>query len=194
MTESQDVRSSHHSRGYLPHIADGDLTQVLTFQLADAVPLKVLRRVSVLSVAPDSRSRARALLQATLDSGLGACWLRRPDIAALVQDALGYFDGRRYDLKAWVIMPNHVHVVLRLHGDEVLSKVMHSLKSFTAHRANKLLGRSGRFWNKEYYDRFIRDENHMNTTIRYIHRNPVTAGLVENPEDWPWSSARLHQK
>ena len=123
------------------------------------------------------------------DQGHGACYLRDERIARLVQDALLHFDGKRYRLLAWCIMPNHVHVMMQLLPGHQLSDILHSWKSFTAHKANKLLDRSGDFWMPEYFDRFIRDERHLLATFQYIHENPVKAGLVANPEDWPWSSA-----
>jgi len=121
-----------------------------------------------------------------IDSGEGACYLRDERIARLVQDALKYFDGHRYRLIAWCVMPNHVHVLIEMMG-ESLSKIVHSWKSYTAHQANKLLGRNGVFWGPDYFDRYIRDEKHLNATVEYILRNPVKAGLVDVPEEWPWA-------
>jgi putative DNA methylase len=83
-------------------------------------------------------------------------------------------------------MPNHVHVLIEMMG-ESLSKIVHSWKSYTAHQANKLLGRNGVFWGPDYFDRYIRDEKHLNATVEYILRNPVMAGLVDDPEEWPWA-------
>jgi REP element-mobilizing transposase RayT len=82
-------------------------------------------------------------------------------------------------------MPNHVHVLIEMKNYS-LSNIVHSWKSFTAHKANKLLNRTGRFWMSDYFDRFIRDEKHFMATVEYIRRNPVKAGLVNAPEKWPW--------
>ena len=120
------------------------------------------------------------------DSGHGACYLRDERIARLVQDALKYFDGERYRLLAWCVMPNHVHVLIEV-TEHSLSDIVHSWKSFTAHRANKLLARTGRFWMPDYFDRFMRDDRHFAATVDYIRQNPVKAGLVDAPEKWPWS-------
>jgi REP element-mobilizing transposase RayT len=125
-----------------------------------------------------------------LDSGIGACWLRQPTVAQVVEDAIFHFDGSRYRLFAWCIMPNHVHVVIGPIGGHSLGKIVHAWKSFTAHRANELLQRTGRFWHKDYFDRFIRDEGHFTRTIDYVENNPVKAGLATNAKEWPWSSAR----
>ena len=85
-------------------------------------------------------------------------------------------------------MPNHIHVLATLQDDYSLSSVVHSWKSYTAKRANKILGRNGAFWHVDYFDRFMRDEKHLATTLDYIHWNPVKAGLCPEPSDWKWSS------
>ncbi len=132
----------------------------------------------------------RRRIEACLDAGHGACWLRQPEIAAIVQNALLHFDGTRYRLIAWVIMPNHIHFLAKMEEGWPLGRIMDSLKDYTAKAANKLLARSGTFWTREYHDRFIRDENHYHAAIRYIERNPVKARLCAEPHNWPWSSAR----
>jgi putative transposase len=128
-----------------------------------------------------------------LDAGLGACWLRRTEIAFLVEDALIHFDSERYRLLAWCIMPNHVHVVIDIPGDHSLGDIVRSWKAFTARRANTQLGRSGSFWHADYFDRYMRDEDHLSRTVEYVEENPVKAGLAKVASDWPWSSARLRK-
>jgi REP element-mobilizing transposase RayT len=108
-----------------------------------------------------------------------------------VETSLWHFDAARYRLLAWVVMPNHVHVVIETRAEYPLSDVLQSWKSFTAKKANSLLGRTGSFWQPEYFDRAIRDERHLLAAIAYIHGNPVKAGLVRRAEDWPYSSARF---
>ena len=130
----------------------------------------------------------RERTEAALDRGYGACWLRRPQVAALVQEALLHFDNNRYLLHAWVIMPNHVHALATALGGRYLSTIVHSWKSFTAKSANRSLEREGAFWQADYFDRVMRDEAHFAATVDYIHWNPVKAGLCAKPEDWPWSS------
>jgi REP element-mobilizing transposase RayT len=100
-----------------------------------------------------------------------------------------HFDGIRYKLSAWVVMPNHVHFLLTRAANEELSRILHSFKSYTSHEANKSLRRSGQFWFEEYFDRYIRDAKHFTATVRYIENNPVKAKLCARPEDWPFSSA-----
>lgn len=86
-------------------------------------------------------------------------------------------------------MPNHVHLLIRLLEGNSLSDIMHSIKSYTAHEGNKILGQKGTFWSKESYDRYIRDENHYFNTVAYIENNPVKARLCSAPEEWEYSSA-----
>ena len=131
----------------------------------------------------------QARIEAALDRGYGSCVLSEPRIAALTQAALLRFDGERYRLLAWVIMPNYVHVLVQTLPCHPLSSVLQTWKSFTAKEANKLLGRSGVFWQAEYFDRVIRDERHLASAIAYIHANPVKAGLVERAEEWRFGSA-----
>jgi putative transposase len=101
------------------------------------------------------------------------------------------FDGDRYRLLAWCIMPNHVHVVVEPDANNLLDRIIQSWKSYTAKRANQILDRSGMFWHRDYFDRFMRDEGHLNRTIDYVENNPVKAGLAFEPVKWRWSSARL---
>ncbi len=91
-------------------------------------------------------------------------------------------------------MPNHVHVVLEPANGHRLGAILHSWKSFTANRANKLIGRTGAFWRDDYFDRYMRDEDHLGRTIGYVERNPVKAGLVDRDSDWRWSSARFRHR
>src|SRR6266849_632314 len=89
-------------------------------------------------------------LKLTLDQGYGTCHLADDRIAALVQNALLHFDGERYRLSAWVLMPNHVHLLAAPLAGHSLSNMMHSIKSYTAQQANKILQRNGRFWFEDY--------------------------------------------
>jgi len=185
--------TQHHagwtSRGYLPHFDQPNLFQSITFRLADALPTHVVAAmINDPDVKTDEQRHARA--EAYLDAGHGACYLKDVRIGKLVEDALHFFDGQRYNLLAWVVMPNHVHTLVETREGFPLRRIVHSWKSYTAKAANGLLGRSGPFWYPGYFDRHIRDERHYLAVIAYIHNNPVKAGLVERPEDWRFSSAR----
>ncbi len=138
----------------------------------------------------DQKSERRARINTFLDAGYGSCLLRDPDCARIVEDNLLHFDGDRYRLIAWVVMPNHVHALIEPLPDHCLADIAHSWKSYTATRINRLLKRQGALWQREYWDRYIRDMPHLQNTISYIHTNPVTAGLVGDTTAWMFSSAR----
>ncbi len=178
------------TRGYLPHLDMPGLIQGVTFHLWDSIPKHALQSLSddpsAISL-PEKRER----IENYLNNGYGCCYLNIPQIAALVESALLHFDGERYRIYAWVVMPNHVHVLVERFDDNRLDEILHSWKSFTAKEANILLGRRGSFWFREYFDRFIRDGRHFESAVNYIHNNPVAAGLVSSPEEYPFSSARF---
>jgi putative DNA methylase len=184
-----------HTRGYLPHFDQDGFTQFITFRLYDSVPQTVLNKWRIeLESAAITDADLRRRMEYYLDQNYGDGTLRRPAIGNMVEEALLKSDGERYRLIAWVIMPNHVHLLLSPLHDHAMAEIMHSIKSFTSHEANKLLNRTGHFWAKEYYDRYIRDARHFASTILYIENNPVKARLCRSPGEWPWSSARLRQE
>ena len=101
-----------------------------------------------------------------------------------------HFEGERHVLREWVVMPNHVHVVVWPMPSQLLSDILKSWKRFTSREANKLLGRTGEpFWQTESFDHWVRDDAEMARICRYIRNNPVTARLCRTPEEWQWSSA-----
>ncbi len=270
----------------------GEAMQFITFRLGDSLPKEKLLALEMeLALLPASSRdlERRKKLDQWLDSGMGCCALGHPRMANVMQETLQKFHGERYELIAWCIMPNHVHVLIE--AWESLSKIVQSWKSFTGRWAmanaaelglgipgqahgrerkgpgsgalgtpydkkdaelglggprkdvgfgrdtglgdpgkgvrfgrdlkgrwfrkdverggepgvdvpgGKYGGRSaglrtgsrrGNFWMREYWDRYIRDERHFHAVVRYIHENPVKAGLCQRPEDWLWSS--LHKK
>ncbi|HTE36063.1 MAG TPA: transposase [Reyranella sp.] len=174
------------SRGYLPHFDSPETIQFITFRLADSLPQTDLE-------AMRHREDDVHRIDRELDVGVGACWLGRPEIASLVEHALLHFDEERYRLLAWCLMPNHVHVIVEVLQGHSLSDIVRSWKSFTAHRANASLGRTGSFWHADYFDRYMRNEEHLLQTIGYVEQNPVKAGLVRQSRDWDWSSARWRE-
>jgi REP element-mobilizing transposase RayT len=142
----------------------------------------------LLKIEDDQRRRVE--LEAYLDRGRGACHLRRADIAAMVEDSLLFRHGAQYDLRAWVIMPNHVHLLF-LVQDVPMWRLVNAWKGYTAKEANKVLGHTGQFWQAGYWDTYMRDSEHESKTRRYIENNPAKANLVASPKEWPWSSARI---
>lgn len=182
--------SGWHDRGYLPHFEGGPRPQFITFRLADSLPAEIFEKLKWrLETGRISEWEYAFSLDRYLDRSKGECSLKIRRVAEIVRGAFLHFDGERYRLHSWVIMPNHVHLLLTQSEGESLAAIMHSLKSFTAKEANKVLGRSGHFWSKEYFDRYIRDGEHFARTRRYIEKNPVKAGLCEAPENWEFGSA-----
>lgn len=121
---------------------------------------------------------------------MGACWLKRDDIGGMVAHALHYFKDKRYELYAWVIMPNHLHIMVRPCCKWTLSSILHSWKSYTGKEANRILGREGeQFWQFESHDHLVRNEKAFYRIWEYTVNNPVKAGLCSKPEDWKFSSA-----
>ncbi len=186
-------------RGRLPHWEKDNATYFITFRLADSLPKSVLDRIdserqSTMATAaqlrrPLSSGERRKIqhlstpvIERFLDSGAGACHLRNSTIAQEVANTLRHFDEIRYRLFAWCVMPNHVHVVARLFPGRNLAAVLHSWKSFSAKHANRILGTHGVFWQREYYDHLIRNEEEFERAIRYVSDNPVKAQL----KNWKW--------
>jgi REP element-mobilizing transposase RayT len=168
----------------VPHFDSPDVVQTITFRLADSLPTAIYREWAQLPAADKRRYR----LDRVLDEGLGACILREPKIAAIVEDALLHFDGERYGLLAWVVMPNHVHLLIL--PEVPIPVLMRWLKGSTARSANRILGRTGQpFWQDESWDHYLRGSSQVERTTSYIEENPVSAGLVRSAERWQWSSA-----
>ena len=187
---------SWHSRGYLPHLDQPEIIQAVTFRLADSIPADVIAAwkselaLTGAEEASDPRCvELRERIERYTEEGHGACWLRDGRVADEVEKALLHFDGVRYRLLAWVIMPNHVHALVETMPGFPLDGVIQSWKSFTAKQVNKILDRSGQFWMPDYFDRYIRNEKHLATVVDYIEQNPVKAGLVDSASEWRWSSA-----
>jgi len=189
-----------YSRGYLPHFDAEKALQFVTFRLADALPQEKLRQLEqeIAHVPAASRDRKRRQrIEQWLDAGMGCCALRHPRMAEVMQQTLQKFDGERYRLIAWCIMPNHVHVLIETLAP--LARIVQSWKSFSgrwalSHNAELGLGVPGReFWMREYWDRYIRDEAHFHSVENYIHNNPAKAGLCCEAWEWPWSSAHAAQ-
>lgn len=173
-----------HERGYIPHRDEPGLTQFVTFRLADSFPEELREEWGQLLQIEDDRER-RAQLEAWLDLGHGVCHLWDARIAEIVAEALRHFDGARYRLIAWVVMPNHVHVLFEVAATP-MAKIVQGWKRHTACEANQLLGQNGAFWQPDYWDTYMRDDEHQQRTVRYIRNNPVKAGLAAKADEWPW--------
>jgi len=192
------------SRGYLPHFEGTEIVRHVSIHLADSLPKEALERMELeLNMAPPEKRdmKRRKKIEAWVDAGHGSCVLQEPAVAEMAQNALLYFDAERYALLAWVVMPNHMHVVFEPREGWTVAKIVATWKKFTAGRIKDFLrrrdveanreigGPGGVVWHREYWDRYMRNETHLRETIEYVHLNPVAAGLVARAEDWAWSSA-----
>ena len=182
-----------HERGYLPHRDSPGFTQFITYHLADAFPTELRSEWAAMLQLEDERER-RKKLEAYLDKGRGASWLRRPEVAAICENGFRHFDGERYTLRAWCLMPNHVHVLVSV-TTVPMSEFVKSWKGYTAHRSNEILHRANAsFWAEDYWDTYMRDTEQELRIVHYIESNPVKAGLVREARQWLWSSARFRDE
>lgn len=204
-------------RRRLPHWQPPGATLFVTFRLAGSLPAAVVaklrvgreRQVRLLAQITDLQNRqSRAYLEERRafghwDKALDAAahsprWLSRPEIADIIVDALHYREGKIYDLVAFCVMLNHVHLVCTplLQDDATyygLYRILQSLKRYTATRANEILGRSGAFWQSGNYDHVVRDGEELERIVRYVISNPVKAGLVAEWDRWPWTYCKWNQ-
>ncbi|QEN88860.1 transposase [Labrys sp. KNU-23] len=177
-------RGWYHPRA-LPHFDSPERVQFVTVRLIDSLP-------SDQPIREELPHQKRRRLEADLDKGLGVCWLARDDVVILVRDTLLHFDQQRYLMLAWCIMPNHIHCLFEPMERYLLADIVKSWKTYSANSANRLLGRSGPFWQRDYFDRYMRSEEQLAKTINYIEQNPVLAGLCNDAATWRWSSAAGH--
>ncbi len=192
---------------FLPHWSLERGTYAVTFRLADSLPAEVLSRYhdkhhrllqALETLARSSKSRSvldemlalrkeledlqTSEIEPVLDRGHGTCLFKDESLAELMANAMKHFDGSRYELHAWCVMPNHVHAVFKTSPGEKLEKILHSWKSFTAHEINKRLGTDGTIWQKESYDHLVRDDEDLGNQVAYVLGNPVKGRL----ENWKW--------
>jgi putative DNA methylase len=181
-----------HSRGFLPHFDIPGVIQMLNYRLDDAMPVSRRHEWAALLEIGDELKR-RAKIEDYLDHGFGNCELHDPKIASIVEQNWLHFDGQDYRMLAWVVMPNHVHLLVEI-WQKPMTELLQNWKGYAARRINRLVGRHGKLWQDEYWDRYIRDEAHYRKVVHYIESNPVKAGLVKSPEQWPFSSARFRDE
>ena len=186
----------------LPHWLPGGSNLFVTFRLAGSLPAAALARLRAEFTLPsdaatpfdptENYARQRryfGCFDALLDrSTTGFFWLREPPIAQVVASALHYFDRKNYELIGYCIMPNHVHLVVSLsEAAPPLMRTLQQLKGYSALQANRLLGLSGQFWQRESYDHIVRGPEEMQRIIAYVVNNPVKAGLVADWQQWPYT-------
>jgi len=176
--------------GNLPHWRQDSVTYFVTFRTADSLPQEKLNQWQAekeawLKQQPephDAQTRKEFYekfperLQRWLDQGFGECLLQKPNLRDIVEKALRHFDGERYDIDEFVVMPNHVHVVVTPKTDYQLSGILHSWRSFTANAINKETGKSGAFWQKESFDHIIRNPDQLEKIRGYIRDHSAYHG------------------
>ena len=236
-----EFKNNNWSKRYLPHYNADHKYQMITYRLADSLPQNLRPKLG----SPQdfagknlSEPQKRKRTEETLDKGYGSCLLGIGEVAQAQINNWKHFDGVKYDLVSYVIMPNHVHILIKTKPDYQLSKIVWGWKTFVSkyvnsrpdlyqlfldnfenktvfngfnsapierlrhHKPAKSCGVPGNrssescgeprrktsIWHREYWDRFIRDENHFQSAIEYSHNNPVKVGLVKSPKKWKWSS------
>ena len=201
-------------RRNLPHIQPRGATFLINFRLAGSLPGEVVERLRAEADQLEKRLLAiedqeeKLLLRdkeqhklfvkwddALHNSNTGPLWLKEDKIAETVANSIRFHDGNWFDTLAYCIMPNHAHLVLAPFEssdttDYSLTKIMHNIKRNSANHANKILGRTGAFWQHENYDHFARDEAELDRIIKYVLYNPVAANLVRDQRDWKWSYSK----
>jgi REP element-mobilizing transposase RayT len=171
-------------RRHLPHFHPDGAHLFVTWRLDGSLPAP---SPDVIYATPGHALAAEDRLLAQSHRRL---WLSDTRVARQVAEAIRAGENQKgfYELQAWVIMPNHVHVLIL--PRVAVPQITHWLKGRTAMEANLLLGRTGEaFWQHESYDHWVRNEREFNRIVAYIEENPVSAGLAAAAEDWPWSSA-----
>lgn len=190
--EAPDSHLGWHRGHNLPHFDAAKVYQSISYRLADSVPRSTItsfeRRLDSLTSGERSR-RLRFLIESYADASYGECLLSDHDVARIVYDCWSEGNGCTHHLIAWVIMPNHVHLLIKQVDGFPLGKLVQRWKSGSSRLINRTLGRSGRLWMPDYWDRYVRDHEHFRRVAAYIHDNPVKAGLCSTPSAWPWSSA-----
>ena len=201
-----------HERGYLPRCDFPDLVQFVTFRLADSMPASRRGEWEHLLAIEDLREK-RTQLEEYLDRGVGECQLRDPRIAKLCEEALLFFHNERYELLAWCVMPNHVHLLVHVwqwplwkmvqswkHHVQRQAKLFVTERRLPARRDDKESDRNAPCrrpalrWEREYWDTFMRDEEQEKSAVRYIKANPVKAKLCRTAGEWSFSSARFRDE
>ena len=233
----EEFKSSENwAKRFLPHYNAEEKLQMITYRLADSLPQEIMKSIQHLGTPQATagensktlEAHKRKVIEDTLDKGYGSCILSQPQAAMIVSENWKHFHEVRYDLIAYVVMPNHVHILIKVYEGFELSKIVWSWKSYVTRRIfeipnlkqlylNSFLSKTEfnlkstapqerrrylkpaaacgvprkiPLWQREYWDRFIRDENHFQKAIEYIHHNPVKSGLVKHPKDWEYSSYR----
>lgn len=193
------------TRNRLPHWQQTGATYFVTWRLADSLPKEMLDEhyadreqwIARHSEPWDEAAEAEyhrlfsMRLDRWLDDGYGSCRLRKPEHAQVVAQTFLHFEQDRTTMISFVVMPNHVHVLFTLNDAWTLEQVVHSWKRQSSREINRAIGKSGPFWQKNYFDRLVRDSPHLSNCVRYIRRNPTKARL--SPDEYILYESELAQ-
>jgi REP element-mobilizing transposase RayT len=182
-----DLQAVGVYRRRLPHWELSGSTYFVTFRVSPAHNTLLWGRLSSLPLSGLS-SLPLSGLSSLPSTELPSTDLPSTELAAVVEKALWFGYGERYTLDAYVVMPDHVHLLIKPMAGWSLAKMLQGIKGFTAREINSILGRKGPFWQDENFDHLVRGETDWVDKFNYIHQNPVTAGLVDRPQDYPYSS------
>ena len=198
-------------RRNLPHIHLEGYPMFITFNLTESIPKEVVaglisqREQELKNLSPKSNEYYKihkkyfGKYDEWLDnSKSGHQWLRNENLAEIVAKKIHSMANERYELVAFCIMPNHVHLLIRSFTDKTvghhgktanypLADTLRLIKGSTARECNLGLGRTGKFWHIESYDHYVRDEEEFQRIIKYILNNPVKAGLVKEWKQWKFT-------
>ena len=175
-----------YCKGHLPHMHQDETMQYVTFRLADSLPRTVCREIyqrleifkKIHPMPWDAETKLLywkeigPMQERLLDNGYGACWLKYPECRQFLIDAIAYMDNVKYEVYCYVIMPNHVHILIRPLGTNKMEDILHSIKLYSSRKINRTVGRRGRLWMKESFDRMVRNHDHLKHCYHYILNNP----------------------
>ncbi|MFP4025817.1 MAG: REP-associated tyrosine transposase [Thiohalospira sp.] len=189
-------------RRKLPHIQPQNAVFFVTFNLIGAMPLHILDQLkdkykeSKHNLYNSHKNKIEAFdnyndqINDIIDKGeYGPHWLKNHNVAKVIADSFHFLNRKEFKLICFCIMSNHVHFIAYKLTNP-LNKIMHTLKSYTANECNKILNREGAFWQREYFDRIVRDSNDLNDKIKYTINNPVKAGIVKHWAEFPFNYCR----
>ena len=181
-------------QGNLPHWQQEGVYYFVTFRLADSIPKNKKDELKNDREKWNNKHKETSKftekdwieynrlfnqrLEDWLNIGYGCCLLGKSENATIVANALRYFNNQRYILDEWVVMPNHVHVLVKPLEKYKISDILHSWKSYTANKINKREKCSGQLWMHESYDHIVRNEDSLNCIRHYINQNPMKAGIT----------------
>ena len=183
----------YETKGNLPHWTQYSKITFITFRLADSLPkhaidfilteYESLRHRLEKDANPANLARLKAIrhnqLEKYLDKGYGSCLLRNNIFRDIVVDALHYDNGLSYILHSYVIMPNHIHILIEPIGSATIQNITQTIKSVSSHNINKITLQKGSIWQKDYFDRIIRNEDHYMRVLEYIRNNPKHCSPTE---------------